>query len=120
MRKNRSHEKERFFLAFYRTARHALDVIALHAHKQRYDNAADNERACAKDGEIVVKTATFGVDHFIQSKGNGIQFPIADDRIDEDEIAPRRDERRKHRIHDDRFCKRQNDTPKDDRLACAV
>ena len=56
-----------------------------------------------------IKTTNQTIVDFLKGKG-----------IDEDEIAPRRNKRRQHRVHDNRLCHRQNDFPKDNRLACAV
>ena len=53
-----------FSLAFDRAAGDALYIIALHTHKQRYDNCAYDKRARAKDSEVVVKAILFGINHF--------------------------------------------------------
>ena len=73
-----------------------------------------------KDGKIIVKTIFFRVNHLIQPQRNGVFVSIADNRVDEDEIAPRRDKRGEHRVDDDGFCQRQNNPPKNRQLASSV
>ena len=78
-----------FLLAFDRTACDAFHIISLHTHKQGDDDTAYHKRACAEYGEVVVETVLFRVYHFIQSQRYGVFLSIADDGIDENEIAPR-------------------------------
>ena len=92
----------------------------MHTHKQRYDNTPHHKRARAKHGKIIVKAVLFRIDHFIKPKRNGVFVSIADNRIDEDKIAPRRNKRRQHRINDNGLGERQNNLGKDHRLTRSV
>ena len=98
----------RLSLSFDGAARHAFHVVALHTDEQRDDNRADDAGACAKDGKVVVETILFRINHLIQPQRNGVLAPLGDYGIDEDKVAPRRDKRRQHRVHDNRLCHRQN------------
>jgi len=57
------------------------------------DDSACDRSACAKYGEIGVKATLFFVDESKKSKRNGKFLPIVYDGIDENEVAPRRNER---------------------------
>ena len=109
----------KLFLSFHRAARYPLDVVVLHTHKQGDDNTADDGCPRAKDGEIFVKTTLFRVYQLIKPERNGVFVALADYRIDEDKIAPRRDKRGQDGIDDNGLCKRQNDFNEHDGLACA-
>lgn len=101
-------------------ARYAGNVIFLHAHEQRYDNDADDACGRAEYREIAVEAALFFVDQLEQTQRKRVFSAVVYYSVHENEIAPRRNERRKNRVDDYRFGKRQRNSEKDCGLPGAV
>lgn len=77
-----------FVSAFYGAARHALDIVFLHEHKEQHDGYGDDDRACGERSEVSTLSARF--EQFEKPDRNGVILAVrAHDDLCEDEIGPR-------------------------------